>query len=221
MASSICWRLARRALRSPRGSRGGLQGRSTARRRASVPAAGRAGPSPRFRLRPRCPPIRCTSSGRSTSREASTSTRGRRARAGWGNGWMSAGRSTSCIPWPPGRRRAASRVHGTPASRLPLSRFPACRSSSATPIVPSTTAMAPRSPMTEPGEHLAAPRDNTDWISCRAAQPIPMEQQGFPNPKARKRRPAPTPALRARFDRLRVAAAAALLSRPAYAAAEL
>ena len=74
--------------------------------------------------------------------------------------------------------------------------------------------------MTEPAEHLAAPRGNTDWISCSAAQPIPLEQQGFPTQRPEKQRPAPTPALRARFDRLRVAAAAALLSRPAYAAAE-
>ncbi len=35
-----------------------------------------------------------------TTRRGFASTRGRRARAGWGSAWTWSGRSTSCIPWP-------------------------------------------------------------------------------------------------------------------------
>ena len=55
---------------------------------------------PKSRPRPRCPPIPSRPSGRSTTRRGSTSTRGQRARPGWGSAWMWATRSMSCIPWP-------------------------------------------------------------------------------------------------------------------------
>ena len=79
----------------PRGPRGGLPGRCESPTARSASGGRTAGPCPRSRLRPRCPTIRCRSSGRSTSRRASASTHGRLARAGWGNAWMWAGRSTS------------------------------------------------------------------------------------------------------------------------------
>jgi hypothetical protein len=59
-----------------------------------------AGPCPTSRSRPRCLPIRSKRSVSSMTRRGSVSTRGRRARAGWGSAWMWAGRSGSCIPWP-------------------------------------------------------------------------------------------------------------------------
>src|SRR5439155_1648350 len=62
----------------------------------------------------RCPLIRSRPAGRGTRRRASDSTRGRRARCGWGSAWISAGRSTSCIPWPRetrDRERESQRIH--------------------------------------------------------------------------------------------------------------
>ena len=86
----------------------GITARSTRRATRSIdsPTArsrsgGRtAGPCPMSRLLRRCPPIRPRPSGRGTTRRGFASTRGRRARAGWGSAWTWAGRSTSCIPWP-------------------------------------------------------------------------------------------------------------------------
>jgi len=59
-----------------------------------------AGPCPRSRPRPRCPPIRSRAFARSTTRRGCACTRKRRARGGWGSAWIWAGRSTSCILWP-------------------------------------------------------------------------------------------------------------------------
>jgi uncharacterized protein (DUF433 family) len=60
-----------------------------------------AGLCPRSRLRPRCPRIRFKLFAHSMMhRGYTTSTRGRRALAGWESAWMSAGRSTCCTPWP-------------------------------------------------------------------------------------------------------------------------
>ena len=56
-----------------------------------------AGCSPRSRPRPRCPPIRSRPSARGTTRRGCASTRGRRARRGWGSVWTWGGRSTCCI----------------------------------------------------------------------------------------------------------------------------
>src|SRR5207249_4254724 len=64
--------------------------------------------------RSRDPLIRFRPSGRGTTRRASDCTRGRRARAGWGSAWISAGRSTSCIPWP---REARDRGRESHCSR--------------------------------------------------------------------------------------------------------
>ena len=64
---------------SPRGARGGLSGRSTARRRSSVPATGRQAALPTSRRRLRCPPIPSSRSERSTTRGACTCTPGPRA----------------------------------------------------------------------------------------------------------------------------------------------
>jgi hypothetical protein len=63
-----------------------------------------AGCSPRSRPRRQCPLIRSPSFAPSMRRRGSGSTRARRARAGWGSGWMWAGRSTCCIPWPRARQ---------------------------------------------------------------------------------------------------------------------
>ncbi len=65
--------------------------------------------------RPRCQPMRCSSSGRSMPRRGSASTRGLAAPAGWGSLWMSAGPSTSCILWP-GQPRGLGIRSYTPTS---------------------------------------------------------------------------------------------------------
>jgi hypothetical protein len=62
-----------------------------------------------FRLRPRSPPIPSMHSERGMKQRGFTCTRGRRARAGWGNGSTSAGHSTSCTREPSSRLRSASK----------------------------------------------------------------------------------------------------------------
>jgi hypothetical protein len=50
--------------------------------------------------------------------------------------------------------------------------------------------MAPRSPVTEPGDLFAAFRRNTDELSCRAVQPVPVRAgwtRGTDNAKAKTR----------------------------------
>ena len=100
---------------SPRGARGGLSGRSTARRRASVPATGRPAAARRPGPGRSARAIRSRRSARSTTRRGSACTRGRPARPGWASDWIWATRSTSCIPWPT-RLPGSSRREGSPPS---------------------------------------------------------------------------------------------------------
>jgi hypothetical protein len=111
------------------GSRTGPSGRSTARRRAPLPAAGWTAPTevPPPAAVPADPVQRC---GRSTTRRGFASTRARHARPGWGSASTWSTRSTSCILWPPdcrgesevrqparSRRRKPLTEHATDPSR--------------------------------------------------------------------------------------------------------
>jgi hypothetical protein len=104
-------RVARRRSRTSRCSVAAITARSTRRDTRSIDSStapsssgGRtADPFPRLRRWPRCPPIRCASSGRDTSHKASASMHGLPAQAGWESTSMWAGRSTSCIHVPSSR----------------------------------------------------------------------------------------------------------------------
>ena len=80
----------------PRGARGGLPGRATARRRRSGSGGRTAAPCPRCRRQPPCPPIRRGAPG-AARRAGAPPPRADGLPGGSGSAWMWAGRSTSCI----------------------------------------------------------------------------------------------------------------------------